>query len=421
MNRVALSRRDHAAAARSAGPEEETMTTEATDWTTAAPGVGGYADVNGIRLYYEVHGTGRPLVLLHGGLGAIEMFGPNLESLAAGRQVIGVDLQGHGRTADVDRPINIGTMGDDIAALAGHLGLDQVDVMGYSLGGGVALQVVLRHPALVRRLVMVSTNIRRDAFYPDILAQQGQVNAAAAEFMKQTPMYELYASIAPRPEDFPRLLQKMGEAMSESFDFSRGGRGDRDTDARRRRRRRHLPGATCRRGLRAARRRSARRRVGRLGAAEVAARHPPGGHPLHDLREPSARHGGDRVPRRGDLAAWPPGRLDRSGPALARDLEEPGTEDRDEADHDELDAPGREEAEHDDEDSEDAKGADREAGDHVKLHRGFAGRSVPHVRRCAHRRPSATRCDECPANDAGRRWPRGPQPQASEPGQAPAE
>lgn len=196
------------------------MTTEATDWTTAAPGAGGYADVNGIRLYYEVHGTGRPLVLLHGGLGAIEMFGPNLESLAAGRQVIGVDLQGHGRTADVDRPINIRTMGDDIAALAGHLGLDQVDVMGYSLGGGVALQVVLRHPALVRRLVMVSTNIRRDAFYPDIVAQQGQVNAAAAEFMKQTPMYELYASIAPRPEDFPRLLHKMGEAMSESFDFS---------------------------------------------------------------------------------------------------------------------------------------------------------------------------------------------------------
>ena len=196
------------------------MTTELTDWKAATQGAGNYADVNGIRLYYEIHGAGRPLVLLHGGLGAIQMFGPNLESLAAGRQVIGVDLQGHGRTADVDRPIDIRTMADDIAALAGHLGLEEIDVMGYSLGGGVALQVALRHPALVRRLVMVSTNIRRNAFYPDILAQQGQVNAAAAEFMKQTPMYELYASIAPRPEDFPRLLQKMGDAMSEDFDFS---------------------------------------------------------------------------------------------------------------------------------------------------------------------------------------------------------
>ena len=76
-----------------------------------------YADVNGINLYYEIHGTGRPLVLLHGGLGAIEMFGPNLEALGKGRQLIGVDLQGHGRTADIDRPFSPQLMADDIAAL----------------------------------------------------------------------------------------------------------------------------------------------------------------------------------------------------------------------------------------------------------------------------------------------------------------
>ena len=184
-------------------------------------GVGRYADVNGIELYYEIHGTGRPLILLHGGLGAIEMFGPNLPALAGGRQVIGVDLQGHGRTADIDRPLSTALMADDIAALITHLKLERPDLMGYSLGGGVALLVAVRHPELVGRLVIISTPIKRSAFYPDILAQQGQVGAAAAEAMKQTPMYQLYASIAPRPEDWPRLLGKIGDAMKDDFDFSK--------------------------------------------------------------------------------------------------------------------------------------------------------------------------------------------------------
>ncbi len=180
-----------------------------------------YADVNGIKLYYEIHGTGRPLVLLHGGLGAIEMFGPNLPALAKGRQVIAVDLQGHGRTADIDRPLTAQLMADDIAALIKHLKLERPDVMGFSLGGGVAVHTAIRHPEVVGKLVIVSTPIRRDAFYPDILAQQGQVTAAAAEAMKQTPMYQLYASIAPRPEDWGRLLGKVGESMKLDFDFSK--------------------------------------------------------------------------------------------------------------------------------------------------------------------------------------------------------
>jgi pimeloyl-ACP methyl ester carboxylesterase len=182
--------------------------------------VGSYADVNGIKLYYETQGTGRPLILLHGGLGAIEMFGSNLPALAKGRRLIAVDLQGHGRTADIDRPISVELMAGDIAALIKHLKLERPDIMGYSLGGGVALLTAIRYPELVGRLVMVSTPIRRNAFYPDILAQQAQVNAGAAEMLKQTPIYQLYMSIAPRPGDFPRLLDKMGEAMKKEFDFS---------------------------------------------------------------------------------------------------------------------------------------------------------------------------------------------------------
>ena len=180
-----------------------------------------YADVNGIKLYYQTYGTGRPLILLHGGLGAIEMFGENIAALAKGRQVIGVDLQGHGRTADIDRPLRTDLMADDIAALIKQLKLDRPDITGYSLGGGVAVFTAIRHPELVGKLVVISTPIRRDAFYPDILAQQGQVGAAAAEAMKQTPMYQMYASIAPRPEDWGRLLGKMGDSMKQDFDFSK--------------------------------------------------------------------------------------------------------------------------------------------------------------------------------------------------------
>jgi pimeloyl-ACP methyl ester carboxylesterase len=184
----------------------------------AAPGR--YAHVNGIELYYEIHGTGKPLVLLHGGLGAGSMFGPVLPALAAGRQVILVDLQGHGRTADIDRPLRVELMADDVAALIAHLDLGRVDLMGYSLGAGVALQTAARHPQVVDRLVLVSAIVRRSAFYPEILQQQGMVNAQAAEFMRETPMYQLYQSIAPRPDDFPRLLDKIGTAMKEDFDFS---------------------------------------------------------------------------------------------------------------------------------------------------------------------------------------------------------
>ncbi len=194
--------------------------TTTTDWATETKATGRYADVNGLHLYYETHGTGRPLILLHGGLGSSEMFGPVLPALAEKHHVIAVDLQGHGRTPDIDRPIDTRLMADDIAELIRHLGLQKPDLVGYSLGGGVAFFTAVKYPDLVGKLVMVSANTRRDAIYPEMLAQQGQVSGAAAEFMKDTPMYQLYQRVAPRPEDFPRLLDKIGDHMSKDFDFT---------------------------------------------------------------------------------------------------------------------------------------------------------------------------------------------------------
>ena len=199
--------------------------TVTTEWTTETKGIGEYADVNGINLYYETHGSGRPLILLHGGLGSGEMFGPIIPALAANHQVIAVDLQGHGRTADIDRPIDIKLMADDIAALIDHLGLDKPDLVGYSLGGGVAFFTAVKYPDKIGKLVMAAANVRRDAIPPEMLVQQGQVSSAAVEFMKDTPMYELYQRVAPRPEDFGKLLDKIGEAMAKDFDFSDEVRG----------------------------------------------------------------------------------------------------------------------------------------------------------------------------------------------------
>src|SRR5438093_469326 len=205
--------------------DDPRRTTVTTNWTTEAKGTGEYAKVNGINLYYETHGTGRPLILLHGGLGSGEMFGPILPALAERHEVVTVDLQGHGRTADIDRPIDIRIMADDVAALIDHLELERPDLVGYSLGGGVAFFTAVKYPPKVDKLVMASANIRRDAIPPEMLAQQAQVSSAAVEFMKDTPMYQLYQRVAPRPEDFGRLLDKIGESMSKDFDYSEEMRG----------------------------------------------------------------------------------------------------------------------------------------------------------------------------------------------------
>jgi pimeloyl-ACP methyl ester carboxylesterase len=196
-----------------------------TNGTTESKGSGEYAEVNGINLYYETHGSGRPLILLHGGLASGEMFAPILPALTQRHQVIVVDLQGHGRTADIDRPIDVRLMADDIGALIDHLGLEKPDVVGYSLGGGVAFFTGSKYPEKVGKLVVTSAHIKSDAMPAEMRAQQAQVNSGALEWMKTTPMYELYERVAPRPEDFGRLLDKIGEMMSKDFDFSEETRG----------------------------------------------------------------------------------------------------------------------------------------------------------------------------------------------------
>lgn len=179
----------------------------------------GRVPINGLDYYYEIHGAGEPLLLLHGGLGSIDMFGPVLPRLAANHKVIAVDLQGHGRTPLGDRAIDLGDLGDDMAALLDHLGYDQVDVAGYSFGGGVAFRLAVQHPDKVRRLIVVSAPFAQDGFYPEMLPMQAQVGAAMAPMMKDTPMYKSYVAVAPHPEDFPALLNRMGEYMRKPYDW----------------------------------------------------------------------------------------------------------------------------------------------------------------------------------------------------------
>ena len=192
----------------------------ATAPTKPTPTKKGYVLANGINYYYEVHGRGEPLLLLHGGLGSTDMFGQVLPELAKKRQVIGVDLHGHGRTALGDRPIDLIDIGNDLAVVLKQLGYEKVDALGYSFGGGAAFRLAVQHPALVRRLAVASAPYAQDGFYPEMLPQQAQVGAGMAEAMKETPMYVSYAAVAPRPQDFPRLLDRMGELMRKPYDWS---------------------------------------------------------------------------------------------------------------------------------------------------------------------------------------------------------
>lgn len=186
----------------------------------AAPTKTGHVEVDGVNYYYEIHGEGEPLLLLHGGLGSIDMFGPVLPILTANRQVIGVDLQGHGRTTLGNRPISLIDMGNDMATILKQLGYGQVDVLGYSLGAGVAFRLAVQHPEAVRRLAIVSAGFAQDGFFPEMLGQQAQVGAGMAEVMKETPMYKSYVAVAPNPAEFPKLLDAMGALMRTPFNYA---------------------------------------------------------------------------------------------------------------------------------------------------------------------------------------------------------
>ncbi len=184
-----------------------------------APASSGLADVNGIRLYHEIYGQGEPLVLLHGGLMTIGEMSTPLEASAKTRKVIAVELQGHGRTADTERPLSFETMGDDVAALLNQLNLAQADVVGLSLGAAVGLRTAIQHPGKVRRLVVISSPYAKRGWYPEAQQGMGAVSAAMAEHMIQTPTGR-FSKQWPEPQRFPQFLDKMGKMMGASYDWS---------------------------------------------------------------------------------------------------------------------------------------------------------------------------------------------------------
>jgi pimeloyl-ACP methyl ester carboxylesterase len=175
---------------------------------------GNYAEVNGLNMYYEIHGTGEPLVLLHGAYMTIDAMGEVVPSLAESRQVIAAELQGHGRTADVDRPLSYELMADDTAALLRHVGIEQADVFGYSMGGAAALQVAIRHPEVVRKLVVASASYTSEGAHPELLEM---IPSITPEAFAGTPIEEEYLRTAPNPEDFPTLVAKLKRLDMEPF------------------------------------------------------------------------------------------------------------------------------------------------------------------------------------------------------------
>lgn len=189
-----------------------------------SPSTSGLAPVNGVNIHYEVYGAGKPLILIHGGFGSVGMFAPILPALAQDRQVIGVDLQAHGRTGPLGRPMTFPAMATDIAELIKFLGFETADVMGYSLGGGVALRLAIDHPEVIDRLVLVSTAYAFDNWHD--YNQQGMRGIAAnpdatAEGMKGSPMYQGYVAVAPGgAETWPAAVREVAALVGQDFDWS---------------------------------------------------------------------------------------------------------------------------------------------------------------------------------------------------------
>src|SRR6202049_4504942 len=184
------------------------------------PAESGYVPVNGLEMYYEIHGSGRPLVLLHGNLSTIDTsFGKVLPKLASTRQIIAIEQQGHGHTADIDRPFSLGQWAQDTSALLRHLLIEQADFFGYSSGGAVALEIALRSPALVRKLVFAGgTSYRRDGFYPELLAAGKAMKPADLD---GSPFQQAYARVAPHPEQWHRLVAKIADLDRTTPGWSR--------------------------------------------------------------------------------------------------------------------------------------------------------------------------------------------------------
>ena len=178
----------------------------------------GYVSVNGLDMYYETHGTGQPLVMLHGAFSAIgTSFGELIPELAKTRQVIAFELQAHGHTADIDRPLSLEGMAGDVAAAIKQLGMEQADILGYSMGAGVALYTVIRHPEVVRKLILASITYTMSGFHPGLM--EG-MESMKPEMMHGSPWHEEYLRIAPQPEDFAKLFVKKTQMDQQTRDLS---------------------------------------------------------------------------------------------------------------------------------------------------------------------------------------------------------
>lgn len=184
----------------------------------------GYAEVNDVRIWYQTYGEGDPLILIHGGFGTVEMFGPNIEALAQGRRVIGVDLQAHGGTGPLGRPMSFEAMATDIAELITSLGYEKADVMGYSLGGAVALRVAIDHPEVVDRLVFVSAAYAYSNWHTynyEGMKALGTDPAATAEGMVGSPMHQAYVSKAPGGEaSWADAVKEFASFIGQDYDWS---------------------------------------------------------------------------------------------------------------------------------------------------------------------------------------------------------
>jgi pimeloyl-ACP methyl ester carboxylesterase len=189
-----------------------TATREAT-----RTGTGSFAAVNDLDLYYEVHGTGEPLVVIPGGMMTIAMMGPIIPALAQSRQVIAIEPQAHGHTADVDRPLSYEQLADDTAALIEQLGLGRVDVLGFSVGAGVALQTAIRHPEALRKLVVVSGTFRGDGEFPEIRAIEA---AFSPDMPVLAQIRDAYFATSAKSDGWASLVEKMRRLLAEEYDWS---------------------------------------------------------------------------------------------------------------------------------------------------------------------------------------------------------
>lgn len=197
-----------------------------TQTVALAQGAGKYANVNGLKMYYEIHGSGDPVVLLHGAFMTITInwtapWGNGaanwIDELSKTRKVIAIEMQGHGRTADINRDITDENLADDVAALLDHLKISQADLIGYSMGGGVAMHCAIRHPDKVRKVVVISSVFRQDGMVKEAIDAIPQLTADA---FKDSPIETEYKKLSPTPDDFPNFVKRMAAASTKGQDIS---------------------------------------------------------------------------------------------------------------------------------------------------------------------------------------------------------